>query len=338
MENENEKLTQETAEKDTAAVVSAENVSAENVSAGNVVSENVSPGKPEKKKYKRRFGDRKDGRRVRSVSPMQRVSAYIMKTRNTSSNFFEDEIDTAAIDRYVKEKKDAGRKGFNIMHVLIASYIRAASQLPGINRFISGREVYARNDIQICLVIKKEMRLEEPDTAIKVHFTPEVTAEEVYDAFTKVIEDYRNNPGGGFDKTAKALAFVPGFVLRAAVKLLHWFDYIGLLPTFLTEVSPFHGSFFITSMGSLGIPPIYHHLYDFGNVPIFMSFGAKEHRYELQADGTTAKKTFVRYTVVMDERICDGYYYATSLKLMNRYYKNPWLLDERPATVVEDVP
>ena len=293
--------------------------------------------KPAKKPYKRRFGDRADGRRLRSITPMHRVSVYIMKNRNISSNFYEDEIDTAAIDRYVKEKKDAGRKGFNIMHVLIASYIRAASQMPGINRFISGREVYARNEIQVNLVIKKEMRLDEPDTAIKVHFTPDVTAEQVYDAFTETIERYRNDPGGNFDKAAKLLSLAPGFLLRFAIKILAGIDYLGLLPRVLTDLSPFHGSFFITSMGSLGIPPIYHHLYDFGNVPLFMSFGAKEHRYEVQADGSTARKTFVKYTVVMDERICDGYYYASALKLMNRYYKNPWLLDETPE-VVEDIP
>ena len=49
----------------------------------------------------------------------------------------------------------------------------------------------------------------------------------------------------------------------------------GLLPRALTDLSPFHGSLYITSMASLGIPPIYHHLYDFGNVPVFCSFGKK---------------------------------------------------------------
>ena len=43
-------------------------------------------------------------------------------------------------------------------------------------------------------------------------------------------------------------------------------DYFGFLPRWLTKLSPFHGSVYITSMASLGIPPIFHHLYDFGNV------------------------------------------------------------------------
>lgn len=291
-----------------------------------------------KKKYRRRFGDRADGRRVRSVSPMTRVGAFIMKTRNTSSNFFQDEINVEKIDQYIKEKKAAGRMNFSIMHVLIASYIRAVSQMPALNRFIAGQEIFARHEIEINFVIKKEMTLQSPDTAIKAFFTPDVTADEVYDTLSKMVDDYRNNPDSSFDGTAKVLSYMPGFILSFAVGLMRFLDFYGLLPRFLTKVSPFHGSFFITSMGSLGIPPIYHHLYDFGNVPVFMAFGAKEHRYELQADGSTKKNDYVGITVVTDERIVDGFYYASAFKYLKRIYKNPWVLDQRPETVVEDIP
>ena len=294
--------------------------------------------KETKKKYKRRFGDRPDGRRVRTLPPMARVSPYIMKTRNTSTNYFQSEINMDKIDQYIKEKKAQGLQGFSIMHVLIASYIRTVSQLPAINRFIAGQKIFARHKIEVCMVIKKEMSLESPDTALKFEFTPDATADEVYHTMTKTIEEYRNSPGGGFDDTAKVLSFIPGLVMRGAVGLLHMLDYFGILPQFLCKISPFHGSFFITSMGSLGIPPIYHHLYDFGNVPLFMAFGAKEHRNELEDEGSVKKVCYVGYTMVMDERIVDGYYYASACKYMQRLYKKPWVLDEKPETVVEDIP
>ncbi len=290
------------------------------------------------KKQKRRFGDRADGRRIRTISPMARVSPYIMKTRNTSQNYFEDEINTEQIDRYIKKKKAQGKKGFSMMHVLIATYIRTVSQRPGLNRFIAGQEVFARHNIEICLTIKKEMNLESPDTVVKAEFSPDAVADDVYDTLTKIIDDYRSAPGGAFDNTAKVLNYMPGLLMKFVVWILQIMDYFGILPRFLSRLSPFHGSFFITSMGSLGIPPIYHHLYDFGNVPVFMSFGAKKHRYEVQADGSVKKNSYVGYTVVMDERIVDGYYYASALKYMNRIYKNPWQLDEKPETVVEDIP
>jgi hypothetical protein len=47
----------------------------------------------------------------------------------------------------------------------------------------------------------------------------------------------------------------------------------------------------ITSMGSLGIRPIYHHIYDFGNLPVFLSYGTKYTRMIPNADGTMTKKS-----------------------------------------------
>ena len=289
------------------------------------------------KKIKRRFGDRVDGRRVRTISPMARVSPYIMKTRNTSQNYIRDEIDTTKIDQYIKEKKAKGMAGFNLMYILIATYVRTLSQYPGLNRFIAGQEIYARHNIEICLTIKKEMELNSPDTVIKAEFEPDVTAEEVYEKINRIIEDYRNAPGGSFDGSAKVLSYMPGLLMKFVVFVLQIMDYFGCLPRFLSRLSPFHGSFFITSMGSLGIPPIYHHIYNFGNVPIFISFGAKRTEYYIDKDGSTKERKMVDLKIVTDERICDGYYYATFLKAMRFYLKNPDKLDNPPKEVIPDI-
>ena len=125
--------------------------------------------------------------------------------------------------------------------------------------------------------------------------------------------------------------------MKNAVWLLKLFDYFGLLPKSLIEVSPFHGSMFITSMGSLGVPPVYHHLYNFGNIPVFLSFGAKYKKNELKEDGTVVQRKYIDYKVVCDERICDGFTLASGFKLMKSYLKNPHVLDEVPGTVYHDV-
>ena len=289
------------------------------------------------KERKRRFGDRYDGRRLRTLSPMSYVSPYIMKTRVTSSNYIRDRFDIEKAEEYIRKKRDEGLKGFGMMHVLIASYIRVVSQRPGVNRFIAGQRIFARDCISVMLTIKLDMSLNSPDTVVKAKFKPDATAEDVYNELTKIIDGYRNNPGGGFDDTAKILSYVPGLLLRGAVAFLQFLDYFGLLPKFLENVSPFHGSFFITSMGSLGIPPIYHHLYDFGNVPVFLSFGAAERKNELQEDGTVKQKRYIEYNVVTDERVCDGFYFASALKLMKKILKNPFCLDEPPAEIIEDI-
>lgn len=294
-------------------------------------AENISPVR------RRRFGDRAEGRLLRGVSPMTRVAVFIMGNRIGALNSIRDEVDTAEIDRYVREKKAEGLRNFNFMHVIIAAYVRTVAQMPALNRFIAGHKIFARNNIEIALTIKKEMTLESPDTVIKIEPRADMTPTQIYELLSESIDAYREQPGGSFDKTAKLLSRLPGLLMLIAIKLIRFIDYLGFLPRALTRISPFHASMFITSMGSLGIPPIYHHLYDFGNCPVFIAFGAKERRYELNVDGESERHDYVGFTVVMDERICDGYYYAAALKKIRRYLRSPELLDTPPEHVVEDV-
>ncbi|MBQ2810188.1 MAG: hypothetical protein IJF11_04775 [Clostridia bacterium] len=276
-------------------------------------------------------------RRVRTITPMARLTPYIMETRNTSQNFIFDRINMPKIDEYIKKKQAQGLTNFNIMHVILAAYTRACSQRPAINRFIRGQKVYTRKKVEISLVVKKEMTLDSPDTVIKVILDPSATADEVYARFNEKIENYRDTPHSSFDKLAKVLNFIPGLFLRWTIRFLRFLDYFGLLPRALTKLSPFHASLFITSMGSLGIPPVVHHLYDFGTLPTFIAFGSRQRELKVNEDGSVTKNSYVEITYNLDERICDGFYYASALKLMRSYFKKPEILDAPPETVYEDI-
>ncbi len=286
---------------------------------------------------KKRFSDRKDGRKLRTLDPMSVVSPYIMGTRTGCMNQLQDSFDTEECEQYLTDKKKNGLKGISLMHIIVAAYIRTVSQYPAINRYIAGQRVYARDTIVVSLVIKREMKLESPDTVIKVEFLPTDTLIDVYNKFNAAIEEYRNNPGGSFDKLAKVLNFFPGLVLKFAIGTLRFFDYFGWLPYSLQKLSPFHASLFITSMGSLGIPAVCHHLYDFGNLPVFIAFGAKKKVNIINDEGQVEKHGIVDTTFVLDERICDGYYFATAYKYLKRFFKNPALLELPPENVAMDI-
>ena len=278
----------------------------------------------------------KEGRYLKSLSPMSKVAPYIMVTRNDALNYIEDSFDCENAEDYIFRKRSEGLKGFGMMHLLVAAYIRTVSQRPGINRFIRGQKIYARNCIEIMITIKREMKLNSPDTVLKMVFKPDATADDVYNTMTEMINNARNTDSD-FDDTAKILNYIPGVFLKFAVWFLNLLDYFGLLPRKLTLLSPFHGSFAITSMASLGIPPIYHHLYNFGNIPVFISFGPKKSVNELHLDGTVKVKRLVDYKCVTDERICDGFYFASALKYMRELYLHPEALDNPPEKIVEDV-
>ena len=285
------------------------------------------------------WGDRSDGRRVRTIPAMSYVVPYIMPERAAASNWITDTIDLTPIERYIRAKRLAGLSGFGITHVFLAAYVRIVAQYPAINRFCSGQHVFSRGrDIEFVMAVKTKMTTDAPDTMIKVHFDPADTAEDVYRKLNARIAEVKDAPlDSDFDKTAKILTYIPGLVLKFVVWLLKTMDYFGLIPRFLLGVSPFHGSVILTSMGSLGIPPIVHHLYDFGNLPVFFALGCKYRRNVVEDDGTVVAKKFVDFTVNCDERICDGFYFATGLKYMRKFLAHPERLDEPPEQVLSDI-
>ena len=291
-------------------------------------------------KYHPTWGDRSDGRRLRTLPPMAMMSPYLMWTRNASSNYFEEAIEITNVDRYIRQKRREGLTDFGITHVLLAAYVRGVAKYPGLNRFLAGQRVYSRGeDIQYCMVIKKEMSVDSPDTAIKVHLSPRDTAEDVYRKLNAAVDSVKatTDLDSSYDQFVQLLSLIPGVVMRLVVLLLRFLDYFGLLPKFIMELSPFHGSLFYTSMGSLGIKPIYHHLYDFGNLPVFGAFGLKRKALEVQEDGSVVQKKYIDIKFVLDERIVDGFYYAAFFKYFRRLMAHPEVLDNPPAEVVRDI-
>lgn len=290
--------------------------------------------KPEKLKKEKKL---KEHRRVKSLSPMASMIPFIMVDRVGSQNFITDTMDVEKLEKYMKEKQQQGMTNISMMHIMIAAYVRLVATRPALNRFIRGQRVWTKRHVDVSLTIKKEMTLDSPDTVVKISLLPDATIEDVYNALNEKIVGYRDNPGGNFDDTARVLSYIPALLLKGVVALLRGMDYFGLIPKFLTDLSPFHCSYFITSMGSLGIPPIYHHLYDFGTCPVFFAFGAKRRVYEPDAEGVIKRKSYVDYTFVLDERICDGFYYASAMRVLKGIFRNPWQLDNPPAEVIPDI-
>ena len=279
---------------------------------------------------------KKEGRRIKSGPPMDAVAAFIMPNRNGAANTFQATADIGKCEELIRQKRAEGYAGFGMMHIFMSAYIRVVAELPGVNRFIRGQRLYARNGIEICMAIKKEMKLNAPETVVKLFAAPQDTADMVYHTLSQVItENKQEGDHNSMDFAVKILVSLPGILLKAVVGLLKGMDYFGLLPRFLTKLSPFHGSLFITNLGSLGIPPVCHHLYDFGNLPVFIAMGKKRTEYVTDKTGEVLKKRMIDFTVVCDERICDGHYYASAFKRLKRLIENPEELFLPPKSVIE---
>ena len=164
------------------------------------------------------------------------------------------------------------------------------------------------------------------ETTIKAVFAPTDTIFDVYRKMNEKIDEIKyGDQDNNTEQVAGALLKLPRFLLRFAIGCLRVMDYFGIIPQKLLDASPFHGSMIITDMGSLGIPPI------------FIAFGAKRKAVELDREGKPVERKYIDFMAVMDERVCDGYYYASSFKYMKMFMHNPALLEVPPEKVVEDL-
>lgn len=129
---------------------------------------------------------------------------------------------------------------------------------------------------------------------------------------------------------------LPDLAMRIVVFLLLWLDKVGLMPKFIGKASPWHCSVFLTNIGSIGVESIYHHLYEFGTCSMFVPMGKKSRRHSFNKHGELAASKSILLKFVLDERICDGFYYASSMRMLSKTMNNPASLLTPPEKIIVD--
>jgi hypothetical protein len=274
------------------------------------------------------FGLRSDGRKIKSLNPLFRVIPHVMKERSDAHVYFSQEIPIKTLDEYIAKKEQEGIK-ISYMTIIYTALIRLLAEKPALNRFIMDGRTYARHGIHISLAIKKGMTEDADETTIKLPFTGSENIFEVKEILDNTILQNKDKENqNDTDKLVKFLSYIPNWLYKLIVNILMYLDKHGMMPKFIIKLSPFHTSAFLTNVGSLGIDAIYHHLYNFGTTGVFLAMGKKKKSYIYEDDDIVPEKS-ISLAWVADERICDGFYYATALKSFYRYLKKPELLEEK---------
>ena len=281
---------------------------------------------------------RSDGRVLKDLEPMQKIMPYIMRTRTDSMNMYEDTFACEPMDEYIKEKALEGIK-LSYMHILIAATVRLIALRPQLNRFVMNGKIYARPKIWVSFVVHPTLRDGSTGTTIKLCFEGTETILEVAEKINQAIENETTKRVGenDTDKLMRLLMNkIPGFMIKFVINTLMWMDRHNIMPKIIVDLSPFHTSFFITNLKSLGIKHIYHHTYEFGTTGLFFAMG-KEEMVPVIKKGEIAQEKRMGFGLVSDERFCDGLYFAMSLRLMRKFMKNPKVLEKPLDKKNEDV-
>lgn len=283
------------------------------------------------------FGKRPDGRRLKNIDPLQLITGFLMKKRYDSMNMFEDSFNCDAWDSYIKEKNAQGIK-MGYMHIFIAGAVRMLALKPRLNRFVMNGKIYARPKIWVSFTIHPELHIDSPDTTIKLCFEGTETILEIADKINEAIrkETVLRTDENDTDKLARFFTNLPSGVLNFVAAFLMWMDRHNMLPKAIIDFSPFHTSFYITNLKSLGINHVFHHTCEFGTNGLFFAMG-KEKEVPVAHKGEVSVEKRMGFSLVCDERFCDGLYFALALREFRKMMRDPASLETPLEAKVEDV-
>lgn len=284
------------------------------------------------------FGKRPDGRVVKNLEPMDQIMPYILKKRYDSMNMYEDSFPCEPWDAYIKEKAEQGIK-VTYMDIFIAGIVRLMALRPHLNRFVMNGKIYTRPKIWVSFVVHPTLQDGSVGTTIKLCFEGTESLPEVAAKIDEAIKK-ETTMRVGENSTDKLLRFlmkaIPGPFIKIVINTLMWMDRHNIMPKAIVELSPFHTSFFITNLKSLGINHVFHHTYEFGTTGLFFGMG-KEKLIPIVKGNEIVNEKHMGFGLVSDERFCDGLYFALSLRLLRKYMKNPAILDTPLEEKVEDI-
>jgi hypothetical protein len=264
---------------------------------------------------------RPDGRLL-ATHPYRAVMGQIMRTRNESVVYFDVYVDADALERYVDDAQ--ALFPVDITHCFVAACFISLAQNPSMNRFSSGHRLYERNHQAISFSMKRKQFDKQAKLAtVKVKLEPGDTFRGLCERLDEEIAVERSDTRTYQDKEFNLFTAMPRPLFRAGVTLLRALDYYNFLPAQFIKNDPLFTSIFIANLGSLHMGAGFHHLYEWGNCPLFMMVGKIEARPTV-VDGEVVARRMIHIRWSYDERIDDGLSARFGIDGVNRVLENPY--------------
>jgi hypothetical protein len=262
---------------------------------------------------------RPDGTLATDVPPTRRIMPFIMRTRNESAVYFEQELDLTRTLPFIEafnQKHPETR--LTVFHLFLWAAVRALHQRPRLNRFVVGGQIYQRDGIWISFSAKKALSDDAPIILVKRKLDPALSLLDTVRFIYGDVKEGRSDRPSHVDKELGFFLKLPGPLLQLGLAVVQWLDRWNLLPGAFIHPDPMYASLFIANIGSLKMESPYHHLYEYGTIPLFAAIGRKK---EVMTSSGPKTVCSVKYT--LDERIEDGLYCATALELLRQLVENP---------------
>jgi hypothetical protein len=267
--------------------------------------------------------NRQDGDLVRDVPASRRIMPFIMPTRTESAVGFEQAVDAGPGLAFIARWNARNAQKITFFHLVVAALVQTLHERPRLNRFVMGSRLWQRRGIWVSYSAKKALNDDAPIVVVKQRFEPGAGFAALVDQLHAAVREGRSDAKRHVDRELGLFLALPAPVLRLGVRLLRWLDAWNLLPHSFIAPDPMYASVFVANLGSVKLDAAFHHLYEYGNIPIFVAIGRLHRAPNVTADGSVGVREELTLRWTFDERIEDGLYCARALELLRERLEHP---------------
>ena len=286
--------------------------------------------------YKRRRGDRKDGRLLRELDSLHFITGIIYPNRCDNEAYISVKVDLTAMNAYLARKNEEETDfPYTMFHIVVAALEKTITLRPKLNRFIVNSNFYQRNEVSAAFVVKKQFSDKGAEALAFLHGKETDTVTEVHDYIRRQVQECRSEKVVSSTENMDILNKLPRWLGKTAVKFIMWLDKHGWVPKDMVATDPYYSSVTLSNLGSIKLKCGYHHLTNWGTCSLFCIIGEKKKSPFINEDGTVTMRETLELGLTIDERLADGYYYSKSVRLLEYLLTHPEELEKPMSEEVQ---
>lgn len=279
--------------------------------------------------YKRRRGDRKDGRLLRELDSLHFITGIIYPNRCDNEAYISVKVDLTAMNAYLARKNEEEKDfPYTMFHIVVAALEKTITLRPKLNRFIVNSNFYQRNEVSAAFVVKKQFSDKGAEALAFLHSREDNTLADVHEYIRKQVQECRSEKVDSSTENMDILNKLPRWLGKTAVKFIMWLDKHGWVPKDMVATDPYYSSVVISNLGSIKLKCGYHHLTNWGTCSLFCIIGEKKKSPFFNEDGSVTMRETLDLGLTIDERLADGYYYSKSVRMLKYLLEHPEELEK----------
>ncbi len=278
---------------------------------------------------KKKRGDRRDGIWLKDVDGLHAIMPHLMPKRCDAEVYLQEDLDVTELLRYLEQKNgpDAPYRT-KLFHVFVTAVLKTVYHRPLLNRFVAGKRFYQRKELSAAFIVKRQFKDEAEESLLILRADGDTTLEDVSRKILGDSDQIRKAGGNEINVLLDKLAKLPRCLMRLLMCGFRFLDFHGWMPQSIQKGDDNYATVLLSNLGSIQCGAAYHHLNEYGTNSIVITIGKTEKKQVMRDDGTIEIRDVLPIGATVDERIADGFYFARSIRLLERILAHPEELEQ----------